>query len=73
MASPTRQGVIPGVDYTIGGWDVSKLRQWLLTNISSVLPQSIRANTVQSETVSVGTRLELSSAALADLKKQLGL
>lgn len=72
MAS-TRQGEIPGQDYTISGWDVSKLRQWLMTNIASVLPSSIRASNVQSETVSVGTRLELSTAALADLKKQLGL
>lgn len=73
MTQQTRLGEIPGQDYTISGWDVSKLRQWLMTNIANLIPSSIKTSNVQAETISVGSRLTLSSAALADLKKQLGL
>jgi hypothetical protein len=67
-----RQGQIPGVDYGISKWNVSKLRQWLQENMSGMLPASIAAD-LESETVTVRTQLSLSPAALADLKQQLGL
>lgn len=71
--TPVRQGQIPGADYTISKWTIQALRQWLQNNLAGLLPSSLQVKDVQSETVTVNTRITLSTAALSDLKKQLGL
>lgn len=73
MGHPQKLGQIPGVSYGISGWSITKLRQWLTQNMAQILPKSLQVNDVQAGTVTVSTKLSLSSSALADLKKQLGL
>lgn len=69
----TKNGQIPGKTYGIGGWATSQLQAWLTQNMHKLLPQSIQTSDAQLETITVGTSLTLSPAAVTDLKKQLGL
>lgn len=66
-------GQAPGVNYTISGWPVNKLRSWLQQSLPALLPDSLQTTDAQLETLTVNTSVSLSPAALADLKKQLGL
>lgn len=72
MAEVT-QGQIPGADYSISGWSITKLRQWIQTNFSQLLPNSLQVSDVTANTVHVTTSITLTAAALRDLKNQLGL
>jgi len=67
------EGQIPGKDYTLSTWTTKHLRSWFQQNLGNLLPQSIKTQDAQLETLSVDTTLTLSPAALADLKTQLGL
>lgn len=66
-------GQIPGKSYAIGAWKEGTLRQWLSQHLGELLPSSIQTQDAQLDTISVGTSLTLSTAALADLKTQLGI
>lgn len=67
------QGRIPGKNYSISEWDERQLRTWLQQNMATLLPSSLQTRDSRLDTLRVGTSLTLSTAAIADLKTQLGI